>query len=296
MVKLACDTYSRFMTRCFTLAGAAIAVLAFALPLSLHPASGSAQSLVSQGGSFLAVRLIPGRAEPDGSRLAGLAIELEPGWKTYWRSPGAAGIPPRFDWSKSRNLGAAEVLWPRPHLFESFGLTTLGYADQVVFPLRLRPERPDEPITVDLSLALGVCRDICVLEEARVEAEIAPGAAESGAELIAAAEAAVPRPGTELGMTAATCEISGAGDKRRFDARIEFDRPLEAPVVLLEGPETAWFTGVETTPEAGGSQLRVAAEISLLDAASWVSRSDVRMTVLAGDLAADVQGCAAPAS
>jgi len=265
------------------------------LPLSLAPAPAVAQALVSQGESFVSVRLLPGRSEADGSRLAGLVLDMAPGWKTYWRNPGAAGIPPHFDWSKSRNLGAAEVLWPRPHVFESFGLTTLGYSGQVVFPLRLRPERPGEPIAIDLGLALGVCRDICVLEEARVQAEIAPGAAEAGAELIDAAEGTVPRPGAELGMTAATCEISGAGGKRRFDARIEFDRPLEAPVVLLEGPETAWFTGVETTPEAGGNRLRVAAEMSLIDAASWVSRSDVRMTVLAGNLAADVQGCAAPA-
>src|SRR6185295_19860556 len=30
---------------------------------------------------------------------AGVEIKLQPGWKTYWRYPGDAGVPPRFDWS-----------------------------------------------------------------------------------------------------------------------------------------------------------------------------------------------------
>ncbi len=258
-----------------------------------------AQSLVSQGESFIEVDLVSGHAETDGSRMVGLVIDLAPGWKTYWRYPGAAGIPPRFDWSKSRNLGSAEVLWPRPHIFESFGMETLGYSGRVVFPVRLIPTDAGEPMEIDLALALGVCRDICVLEETTVQGMIAPGAPEVGSDLVRAAEGVVPRPGGDLGLTVATCEISGAGDKRQFDAVLDFDRPLEGPVVVLEGPDTAWFGRVETTAEAGdspgGSRLRVAAEMSLSHAGAWVSRSQMRMTVLAGDLAADVKGCTAPA-
>ena len=40
---------------------------------------------------------------------AGLQIELEPGWKTYWRSPGSSGLPPQFSFSGSTNVAAFDV-------------------------------------------------------------------------------------------------------------------------------------------------------------------------------------------
>jgi DsbC/DsbD-like thiol-disulfide interchange protein len=33
---------------------------------------------------------------------AGILVELEPDWKTYWRVPGDSGIPPQFDWAGSK--------------------------------------------------------------------------------------------------------------------------------------------------------------------------------------------------
>ncbi len=274
---------------------------------ALVPILARSQAVISTGESFVQVTLLPGRAEAGGARMAGLVLDVKPEWKTYWRNPGAAGIPPQFDWSGSRNLAAVEVFWPRPNFFESFGLTTLGYAGRVVFPVRLVPERADQAMEIELGLALGVCREICVLEETAVELRIEPGAPDAGAALVAMAEAAVPRPGAEMGLAGATCRISGAGKKRRFDAVLDFAQALQDPVVILEGPDLTWFTGVETTtesgpesgPESGGEQggsgLHVQATLSLLDETVWVDRSQIRMTVLAGDFAADVKGCTAPA-
>ena len=263
----------------------------------LEPGLARSQAVVSTGESFVQVTLLPGRAEPGGARMAGLVLDVKPGWKTYWRDPGVAGIPPQFDWSGSLNLGAVEVLWPRPSLFESFGLSTVGYSGRVVFPVRLVPEQPDQAMEIGLRLALGVCREICVLEEATVEMRIEPGAPEVEAALVAMAEAAVPRPGAEMGLTGATCRISGAGRKRRFDAVLDFAQTLQDPVVILEGPDLTWFTGVETTTESGtesGDRVHVGATLSLLDETIWINRSQIRMTVLAGDFAADIQGCTAP--
>jgi DsbC/DsbD-like thiol-disulfide interchange protein len=275
-------------------------VVVLALSPVLTAGVARSQSLVSTGESVVHVSLLPGRAEPDGSRMAGLLVEVAPEWKTYWRHPGAAGVPPQFDWSGSRNLASAKVQWPRPSVFESFGMTTFGYSGKVVLPVRLVPERADQPIDVDLSAELGVCHDICLLEQTEVQARIAPDAPEQGAELIAAAEAAVPRPGAEQGLVGATCRISGTGTERRFDAVLDFARPLQDPMVVLEGPPTlGWFSGVETKPVPGAkpesSRLEVAAALSLLDESTWIDRSDVRITILAGGFAADVRGCTAPA-
>lgn len=269
------------------------AVAALALALLAAPWA-AAQAIVSSGESFIEARLVPGRAEPDGTRMAGLVIDLAPEWKTYWRSPGGAGIPPEFDWSGSANLAAAEVLWPRPDVFESFGIETLGYSENVVFPIRLTPADPARPIAVRLGLSLGVCRDLCVLEETELSADIAPGAPEEGAGLVAAAEASVPRPAAELGLTEAVCRIEGAGAKRRFGATLAFGRPLEDARVVLEGPGLVWFDDVRTEAAPGSGLLSVGAEVSLLDETAWLGRSDIRMTVLAAGFAADIQGCAAP--
>jgi len=264
-----------------------------ALAAAASPGSGQAQAVVSTGQSFVHAALVPGRAEPDGSRMAGLILDLVPEWKTYWRNPGAAGVPPSFDWSHSKNLQSAEVLWPRPGLYESFGLTTIGYSGRVVFPIHLVPVDTGRPIALVLDLAIGVCRQICVLEQTELTLRINPGAPDEGVALVAAAEAEVPRSGAEQGMTEASCRIAGAGTKRRFDATLDFGRVLPGASVILEGPDLAWFEGVETTARDG--RLHVTAALSLLDDSVWVSRSQVRMTVLADGLAADIQGCTAPA-
>ncbi len=286
------------MECCFGRMGAAIAVSAMMFGAVAAGSSAGSQALVSQGESFLNVTLLPGRAEADGSRVAALIVDLAPNWKTYWRNPGEAGIPPRFDWTQSINIRDAEILWPRPHAFESFGVTTLGYSGRVVFPVRLKPANRDKPMEIDLGLALGVCNEICVLEETRVVGRIVPGEAETGADLVVTAEASVPLPGAETGLTRAICRISGAGTKRRFDAELDFDRAVGAPRVVLEGPESAWFSQIVTTADAvdpsGGSRITVAATMSFLDGAAWVDRSDLRLTVLGDDFAADVKGCAAP--
>ena len=237
-------------------------------------------------------RLIPGAPEADGTRVIGLELDLAPGWKTYWRSPGEAGVPPVFDWSGSGNVAEVEVFWPAPAVFQSFGLTTVGYADRVIFPVGIAPSDPSAPIDLDLALDLGVCRDVCVLERLALRRSI-PTDAVAGGGRIAEALALVPVPGREAGLTRAACAIRGAGAERAFSADLTFDRALDDPQVFLEGPEGVWFHSVRVAGDGG--RVDVEAALSLLSGDAWISRGDVRLTVLAEGLAADIQGCGAPA-
>ena len=93
---------------------------------------------------------------------AGLHIRLPGAWKTYWRSPGDAGYPPRLDLDGSINLAGHDMAWPAPHRFTLFGIDTFGYADEVVFPLTLTPEQPGEAMLMRGTLDLLVCTDVCV--------------------------------------------------------------------------------------------------------------------------------------
>jgi DsbC/DsbD-like thiol-disulfide interchange protein len=92
------------------------------------------------------ISVLPGWRDADGTHMAALRFEMAEGWKTYWRAPGEAGIPPRFDWRGSRNLGAVEILWPTPQQTTTNGMRTIGYEHDLILPVRLTPARAGEPI------------------------------------------------------------------------------------------------------------------------------------------------------
>src|SRR4051812_50076085 len=60
-----------------------------------------------------AVRLLAG-SRSGAVLLGGIAIQLQPGGHTYWRTPRDSGGPPRLDFSQIENLETHTVLWPGP--------------------------------------------------------------------------------------------------------------------------------------------------------------------------------------
>src|SRR5437667_9826032 len=116
-----------------------------------------------------AVRLLAG-SRSGSVLLGGIAIQLEPGWKTYWRTPGDSGVPPRFDFSKSDNVEAVTVLWPAPMKFDDgAGGFSLGYKQQVVLPLRIVAKNADKPVTLRANISYAVCDKLCIPVEAHAE-------------------------------------------------------------------------------------------------------------------------------
>src|SRR5208282_5554319 len=89
-------------------------------PPAAAPALASAWAVTEQSRLRL-LSAAAGTGEATELRL-GLEFELEPGWKIYWRSPGAAGFPPRLDWAGSQNLAGVAMAWPRPTRFSVLGL------------------------------------------------------------------------------------------------------------------------------------------------------------------------------
>src|SRR6266568_2519695 len=116
-----------------------------------------------------AVRLLAG-SRSGAVLLGGIAIKLEPGWHTYWRTPGDSGVPPRFDFSKSDNVEAVMVLWPAPQKFDDgAGGTSLGYKHQIVLPLRIVAKNADKPVTLRAEINYAVCEKLCIPVEATAE-------------------------------------------------------------------------------------------------------------------------------
>ena len=104
---------------------------------------------------------------------AGIRVELAEGWKTYWRMPGDAGIPPEFNLRASAPADI-EVLFPLPTRFDDASGESVGYKHEVIFPILVRP-RPFAPLHLTLDLFLGVCREVCI--PVRVSAALSLGSA-----------------------------------------------------------------------------------------------------------------------
>src|SRR6188472_2247804 len=144
--------------------------LAAALFASSLAAEGRAEdSSPWQRDGHSAVRLLAG-SRSGAVLLGGIAFQLQPGWKTYWRTPGDSGVPPRFDFSKSDNVEAVTVLWPAPMKFDDgAGGVSLGYKKQVVLPLRIVAKNADKPVTLRANISYAVCDKICIPVEGHAE-------------------------------------------------------------------------------------------------------------------------------
>ena len=128
------------------------------------PAAWAAESAPATGQAATA-RLLTAEDAVRGTTLsAGLAVTLEPGWKTYWRSPGEVGLPPALDWSGSANVADVELAYPAPQRFTAFDIENYGYSGQVVFPLSVRVGDPARPVRLHLRADLLVCAEICIPE------------------------------------------------------------------------------------------------------------------------------------
>jgi DsbC/DsbD-like thiol-disulfide interchange protein len=144
------------------------------------------------------VRIVSAAVTKDGSAAPYAAIQLrmDPGWKTYWRNPGDSGVPPTFDWSGSKNLKRAEVLYPAPHRFADANGTAIGYGGEVVFPVRITPENAGEPVDLSVSFEYGLCKDLCIPNSATLNVVLPPNLGQGDDALIETALADVPQPAT----------------------------------------------------------------------------------------------------
>jgi DsbC/DsbD-like thiol-disulfide interchange protein len=216
-----------------------------ALLLLFGPNNAGAADDVSawDGDARSAARLIAG-TRPAGSATplrGGIEIRLKPGWHTYWRYPGDAGVPPQFDFAGSSNVATVEVLWPAPHRLPEAGLIAIGYEHDVILPLRVLPQDPARPAMLRLKLNYAICEKLCVPAEAKAALTLADGPASQEASL-ALAEARVPKK-LALGEGQALAVRSVRREDGRDGPRLVIDiaTPQGGSVDLFaEGPTAEW--------------------------------------------------------
>jgi DsbC/DsbD-like thiol-disulfide interchange protein len=184
-----------------------------------------------------AIRLLAG-SRSGAVVLGGIAFQLQPGWKTYWRTPGDSGVPPRFDFSKSDNIEAVTVLWPAPTKFDDgAGGHSLGYHDQIVLPLRIVAKNADKPVTLRADVNYAVCEKLCIPVEANAELPFTSVASTEDSALFAALDT-VPKPANVGDPNPLTIR-----DVKREKSTVVVDvvSPGDKDVSLfVEGPTPDW--------------------------------------------------------
>ncbi len=195
------------------------------------------------------VSLIGG--EPAGAQWsAGIVVDMEVGWKTYWRNPGDGGIPPSFDWHRSRNIADVEVQFPLPVRHTDASGEAIGYFGQVVFPLLASLRDAAKPAVLSLDIFLGVCKEVCI--PVSIEASLPLGGVASGADrrLLSEWQQKVPQQGDVV--SAVSYAVDEQGPMLTLALRQRVDD------ILVEGQGGAYFHAPQFSSDGATARLPVA--------------------------------------
>ncbi|MGI9390946.1 MAG: protein-disulfide reductase DsbD domain-containing protein [Boseongicola sp.] len=234
--------------------------------------------------------ILEGWRDANGHHYAGLTVRLTPGWKTYWRSPGAAGIPPEFKWAGSGNVADVTVAFPVPKVTEQYGVRSIGYSDYVVFPLAVRPNDKSKDILLRGQILIGVCKDVCVPLEIELDAKLRAKASERTTEIVSAMKNR-PMTAAEAGISDVGCEIVPISDGLRITARLGLSQMGNTEFGVVElADRSVWVS--ELSVRRDGDTLIAEADLVPPSAQPFLlSRKDVRITIFGGGRAVDIQGC-----
>jgi len=232
-----------------------------ALSLTLAAAGGalasSSEWLETDGAR---IRLVTTGAPDAQGHLKGmLDIQLQPGWKTYWRDPGDAGVPPTIDVSGNPDIERVDIDFPVPQRHDEGDFQWAGYDYPVALPVTFTFKAGSGSSPIDADVFLGVCETICVPVQAQFSVDTASGSNDPLDEAgVAAAFAAIPeaaRPGfsvalAEMSGTNATFEASFPGAPATADLFIAgADGYVFATPVRQERDGKTFFTVELTRPD-----------------------------------------------
>lgn len=107
-----------------------------------------------------------------------IALDLQPGWHTYWQYPGDSGLPPKVTWHfpEGWTAGPIEFSVPEQHS-EPGDMIIYGYEKQQLLRAMITPPMnlpKDQIFDLKASLSWLACKELCVPGSADAELRI-PG-------------------------------------------------------------------------------------------------------------------------
>lgn len=214
---------------------------AVALLAAFAPASARAADTASVTLPGVTVRLLDaGGSGP--VRDAGIEMQLQTHWKTYWRYPGDSGVPPVLTWAQSENVADVGVAWPAPKRFaDGAGGSSIGYKGTVVLPLTVTVKDPSQPARLVLNFDFAVCEALCMPAQADLALSLSAAPDAGAAARIAAARSRVPEP-QPIGADGTPTLVSARLDESQSPPQLVVDARAVTPKadLFVEGPDSHW--------------------------------------------------------
>ena len=114
--------------------------------------------------------IVPGK-----SFTVGLLLRMAPGWHTYWKFSGDAGLPSEIKWNLPDGWKVGDIQWPIPLKTTDPGdIQTYGYQDEVLLMQEIIPPAKIDSSSVKLSAEANwlVCERICIPGSASLQLEL----------------------------------------------------------------------------------------------------------------------------
>ena len=106
---------------------------------------------------------------------AGLLLRMAPGWHTYWKFSGDAGLPTELKWKLPPGWRVGELRWPIPLKTNDPGdIQTYGYQDEVLLMQEIIPPAKidNSPVKLWAEANWLVCEKICIPGNGSLELEL----------------------------------------------------------------------------------------------------------------------------
>jgi thiol:disulfide interchange protein len=114
--------------------------------------------------------IVPGK-----SFTVGLLLRMAPGWHTYWKFSGDAGLPSEVKWNLPDGWKVGDIQWPIPLKTTDPGdIQTYGYQDEVLLMQEIIPPAKIDSSSVKLSAEANwlVCERICIPGSASLQLDL----------------------------------------------------------------------------------------------------------------------------
>ena len=115
----------------------------------------------------------------------GVELNMDPGWHTYYKHSGEAGMPSKIEWQLPEGFKASELMWEKPHKFNDSGIVTFGYSDYTLISAEITPPasfKAGDKLDIKAKVKWLSCKDICVPGSAMVQISLPVAAAGAAVE------------------------------------------------------------------------------------------------------------------
>lgn len=226
------------------------------------------------------IRMIAGAG--DNGLRAAIDIQLNEGWKTYWRTAGDAGLPVAIDTTRSTNLKSATILWPTPKRSIDFGnLETFVYKHEVTFPLQIEATDKAQPVQLKLKVKYAACKEICTFLSHDFSLDLAADKKLSTEEVVllnqadASLSTALDKQ-SDITITSTTLD----SDAKHIRVEASSAKGFEKPDLLAEGGANFRFPEVDVTLSEGNKKAVILAPVEVMLSGQNIVGKEITFTLV----------------